>query len=128
RRTRSGRVRSTRGRRLALPTLLRRAFADGNLDIHVLVVAAQPDRGTLSRDEGRHQVQHRVRILDRLTLDRNQDVAGLQPRPFGGSAPQYALDQDPRGGSQAEGLAHFRSDLPRLDTDPTARHAAGLDD
>src|SRR5258707_7264325 len=73
-------------------------------------------------------VQHRVRILDRLALDRNQDIAGLQSGPFGGPASQHALDQYPGGGAQAEGFSHFRSDLPRLDADPTARDASGLDD
>src|SRR5207247_8785505 len=76
RRTRCRCVRGTWGRRLAPPTLLGRAFADGDLDIHVLVVAPQPYRSRLSRAEGRHQVQPRVRILDRLALDRNQDIAG----------------------------------------------------
>src|SRR5205807_4568124 len=70
-----------------------------------------------------YQVKHRVRILDRFAFDRDQDIAGLQPCSFGGSTPQHALDQDPAGGAQAEGLAHFRSDLPRLDTDPAARDA-----
>src|SRR5258707_13739140 len=72
-------------------------------------------------------VQHRVRILTRLALDRNQAIAGLQSRPFGGPASQHALDQYPGGGAQAKGLSHFRSDLTCLDPDPTARDAAGLD-
>src|SRR5712692_8849019 len=113
---------------LAPPALLSRAFTDGDLDIHVLVVAAQPYRSRLPRDEGRHQVQHRVRILDRFALDRNQDIAGLQSGPFGGSTSQHALDEYTVEGAQAQGFAHFRSDFPGLDTDPSARDAAGLDD
>ena len=74
------------------------------------------------------QVEHRLRVLDRLAAHGLQDVARANAGGIGRAAALDAGDQGAAGVGQAEGFGELGGHFLRLDADPAARHGAGADD
>lgn len=104
------------------------ALADPHLHFDDTLVAAQAEGCAFFRGERGDQVEHDLRVLDRFSIDREQDIAGADASRVGRAAAHDAGDQRTFGIRQAEGLGQFGRDFLRLDADPAARDRAGPDD